>query len=139
MMPIVAKLPRSTPVYVFTTKVSDAFPLTNYTGIRWASRFETLWLLPGLLHAAPTGRDSPIRREIEQFLRDSLVADFDKFRPELVFVATGSQAAYLDDQSFDFIQYISIHPGFAAIWALYEPAGEIPGFHVFRRRLREAS
>ena len=139
MMPLVATLPRGAPVYVFTTKVSDAFPLMNYSGARWASRFDTLWLLPGLLLPRPTDRDAAIRQDIEHFLRGALVADFNKFRPALVFAATGPGIAYLDDPTFDFIQYFSTDPAFAAIWAFYEPAGEVPGFHVFRRRLKEAS
>jgi hypothetical protein len=127
MAPIVAGLPKDASIYVFTAKVSEAFPLVNYSGIGWSSRFDTFWLLPGLLmQPAPTP-------EIEKFLRNAVVTDLTRRPPALIFVDVAPAKAYFGGRTFDYIRYFSADPRFAALWAEYQPLTRIGHFLVYRQ------
>jgi hypothetical protein len=131
MAPLVRALPSGSSIYVFTAKVSDGFPLVNYYRLGWSSRFDTFWLLPGLI-----AQPSPPRK-IEQFLRDAVVDDLTKQPPTLIFVDVAPGKMYFGNRDFDYIRYFSADPRFAAIWADYEEVVQVGDFLVFRRRAPE--
>jgi len=127
MASLVEALPPDSSIYVFTAKVSEAFPLVNYTGVGWSSRFDTFWLLPGLVT-----QPNP-SHEIEQFVRDAVVADLTRQPPTLVFIDVAKRKAYFGDHDFDYISYFSTDSRFTAIWEHYQPITQIGHFLVFRR------
>jgi hypothetical protein len=138
MAPIVRQQPPGSSIYVFTAKVSEGFPLVNYAGVGWSSRFDTFWLLPGLI-ARQTGNGGTSAdgrlAEIEHFLRDSVVSDLTRHPPTLVFVDVAPSKIYFNGRSFDYITYFSADPRFAAIWTKYQVVADIGHFRVFKRRL----
>ena len=129
MAPFVRGLPTGSYIYVFTAAVSNGFPLVNYYNLGWSSRFDTFWLLPGLI-ALP----SPPRK-IEQFVRDSVVEDLRKLPPAMIFVDIARHKLYFENRDIDYIRYFSIDPRFAAIMADYEQFALVDNFLVLHRRV----
>ena len=121
--------------YVFTSNVSVAFPLVTYAGAEWASRFSTLWPLPGLMRRQLTASGDPARlEEIEDFVIDAVVADFEHWRPQFVIVDRRREKPYFGGVSFDYIRFFSRDPRFAAIWQNYDQVVDFGEFAGFRRR-----
>ena len=129
MAPLVTALPPGSSIYVFTAQVSEAFPMVNYAGVGWSSRFDTFWLLPGLV------RQPAPSREIEQFMRDAVVEDLTRQPPALIFVDVARYKVYFGDRDFDYISYFSADPRFATIWTGYQPLTRAGHFLVFRQRV----
>ncbi len=129
MAPFVRGLPTGSYIYVFTAAVSNGFPLVNYYNLGWSSRFDTFWLLPGLI-ALP----SPPRK-IEQFVRDFVVEDLRKLPPAMIFVDIARHKLYFENRDIDYIKYFSIDPRFAAIMADYEQIALVDNFLVLHRRV----
>jgi hypothetical protein len=140
MAPIVREHAAGRAIYVFSTKVSAAFPLVTYTGVAWSSRFPTLWLLPGLerrrrsLTADTPAEQRALLDEIERFLIDAVVADFDARPPALVIVDVRREKHYFGDLELDYIDYFTADPRFAAIWSHYAPIERLGNYQVFKRR-----
>ena len=130
MAPFVREVPPGSDIYVFAAGVFNGFPLVNYHRLGWSSRFDTLWLLPGLV--AQT-RPSP---RIERFLREAVVEDLTKRPPALVFVDVARTKLRFGTRDFDYIRYFSADPRFAALWAGYEEIARVGEFLVFRRAAR---
>jgi hypothetical protein len=140
LAPIVREHAAGRAIYVFTTKVSAAFPLVNYTEVAWASRFPMLWLVPGLelkrgTAAEDLSADQRARlAEIERFVVDAVVSDLGSWRPALVIVDVRRSKSYLDDIEFDYIEHFSKDPRFAAIWSHYEPIERLGYYRIYKRR-----
>jgi hypothetical protein len=108
---------------VFSQDLSPAFPVVNMTGVRWTSRFATVWPLRGELWrqaccldpAAPPGPPLPVRRWI--------VDDFLAGRPDMVVVD--------DRQGIDYIGELAADPRFAAAWSPYRLRTTLDGRRVF--------
>src|SRR5262249_57137985 len=84
-------------IYAFPSHVWVGFPLVNEAGGGWSSRFPTQWLLPGALMrlADKTGLDPQEERQlrgVEQYVIDSLAADFERRAPPPLIVATGNSS-----------------------------------------------
>jgi hypothetical protein len=125
-------------IFAIHNSLSSSFPLVNYTGVRWASRFNVLWILPGLYRAVPVdGGAFPYRTPeemgaIERYMIDAVVEDMGRNRPELLIVESTPPASHL--QGFDFLEYFLRDPGFAAEFAAYDPLPNVYRFRVFVRR-----
>jgi hypothetical protein len=112
--------------------VSEAFPLVNYLQLGWSSRFDTFWLLPGLL------RQSPPPTQIERFLREAVLEDLTRRPPDVVWVDVAPRKAYFAD-AFDYIDYFSADPRFTALWTQYRPLTRIGHFQLYRRAVAGGS
>jgi hypothetical protein len=140
MVPIVREHAAGKAIYVFSTKVSAAFPLVNYARVGWSSRFPTLWLLPGLerrrrsLTAAAPSRESALLDEIQRFVVDAVVSDFEARPPALVIVDVRRDKHYFGDLELDYIDYFTADPRFAAIWSRYEPIERLGNYRIFKLR-----
>ena len=136
--PMVARLAPGASIYIFSVQVPDGFPLVNYTGVGWSSRFDELWLLPGLVvpgtDAAASASGIRMRGEIERYLRNAVAEDFTRRPPDLVFVDAAPRKSHFGGIDFDYIRYFSTDPRFATIWADYTMLGDIDRFQVFGRR-----
>ena len=127
------------PVYVLSTNVSWTYPLVNYARVKSASRFPTLWLLPGVVQglARPRAQSSTAKaklRAIETYLIDAIVADFGANRPTLVVVDIRKSKPYLAGMPLDYIEFLSRDPRFVRIWARYEKIGATGSAQLYRRR-----
>lgn len=129
MAPFVLSIPSGSSIYVFSAGVFNGFPFVNYYGLGWPSRFDTFWLLPGLVTEP---RPSP---RIEKFLRDAVVADLTKQPPALIFVDVGPRRYRFETLDFDYIRYFSADPRFVAIWSHYDEVASVGEFRVYRRHL----
>jgi len=127
MAPFVSRLPRGTFIYVFSAGVFNGFPMVNYDHLGWSSRFDTFWLLPGMI-GQPTrsGR-------IDRFLRDAVVADLTTHPPLLVFVDAAARKYRFENSQFDYIAYFSSDPRFRQIWAGYREIARVQDFQIFIR------
>jgi len=128
LLPIVRTYASGGSIYAFTSHVWVGFPLVNEAGVGWSSRFPTQWLLPGarMRLADKTGLDPQEERQlrgIEQYVIDSVAADFERRPPDLVIVDTDNP--YMRDANFDYLAYFERDPRFARLWQPYVRIGEI--------------
>jgi len=150
------------PILVLSTSDWPAFPVVNYTGARWSSRFAGYWPLPGIYrHVTPSAGPFPFhpREQVsrfERYLVDSVVADMMRDPPQLV-VVDMSECKYLFRPArltpcpeqfghFDYLEYFSRDPRFRRLWAQYEFLADLGPFtdlgrfngngpyRIFRRR-----
>jgi hypothetical protein len=113
----------ATSLMVFSQALTPAFPVVNVTGVRWTSRFDTMWALRGdkWRRTCCGGADGggaaawPVRRWI--------VDDFLAGRPDLVVVD--------DRQNLDSIGELSVDSRFRAVWSSYRLVDAFPGYRVF--------
>ncbi len=127
-------------ISVLSTNVWQGFPLANYAGLEWASRFPTLWLLPGAVRnrQGPAGDGSAAEAgsfsAIERFMIDAVIEDLEQRSPTFVIVDERADKSYFGGHPFDYIAYFSRDPRFAVLWKRYVAIAELPGFDLYRRR-----
>ena len=133
-----ADRPRS--FVALTTNVSAGFPAANEEGLVWASRFPTLWLLPGVVRARhdlardPASHDKAAIDRVEAYIRRAVREDFERFRPELVMVYRGPRVPYMGGLPFDFLAWLRRDAAFARIWENYELVMQSKRLAYFRRK-----
>ncbi len=122
-------------VLILTTKLSEPFPYIMNEGLEWGSRFPIVWMPVSIEERRNAlGHSTPMLDEMEMFNRRVIAEDFDRFRPDLVFVDRRTNKPYFDDVSIDYVEYFSRHPDFAKAWESYELIGSMPEFDIFERR-----
>ncbi|HHN67241.1 MAG TPA: hypothetical protein ENK15_04285 [Thermopetrobacter sp.] len=136
--------------YAFSVYLQAAFPFTNETGLRWTSRAPSFWLLPGLIVARhelarhPDPRKARRLDAIEKYIRDSLIEDLRRHKPDIIAVDMRNGKPLMGlprfhDVPFSFLDWLKRDPRFVRIWKNYEFAGRIDGVsYDFYRRLRPA-
>ncbi len=139
-LPYVEAQAPSQSILVLSSNVSAGFPMVNYSGVGWSSRFPTLWLLPGALlqRHATDGTDDMLLDEIERYTRNAVLADFTSHPPDLVIVDNREKKSYFGDLSVDYIDYFTEDPRFAAIWTSYEWVANEGDYRLYRRRCTAA-
>ena len=104
----------------FSQLLSPGFPVVNETEVTWASRFDSMWALRGVLWRAREGL-APVRWPI----RDWIATDFAAHCPDLV---------VLDDRDgIDYVRALQSSSAFAIAWSRYRPLTEFGGVRVFER------
>lgn len=114
-------------VFMMSSNLSAGFPLVLDTHATWSSRFATQWLLPDVIRGMKYGKSlTSERREQLKWLAaldiDATVADFEKFKPDIVFVDRNYQeqpTRLYDGISVDMIAYYQRDARFATIWQNY--------------------
>jgi hypothetical protein len=138
-LPLVQQHSGGGPVYVFSTNVSMAYPLINYSRLETSWRYPTHWLLPGLVRRGDdvTADVSAAQREtlesIERYVVDGVVEDFRHHAPELVLIDVRPKKSYFADVSFDYLSYFLDDPRFVSIWSNYEKVAELDEAYLYRR------
>ena len=123
---------RGTSIYVFSSYLWVSFPVVNRAGLAWPSRFPCLWLLPGTLLglASPeAARDPALRARYEDLKRynlDAVVADLRAGDPGLIMVDRRPDPRF-KDLEFDYVDFFTQDPRFAAIWANYRHVERVEG------------
>jgi hypothetical protein len=114
LLPVVREHADGKYIMVLSTDVGRAFPLVNYSGSRWASRYNSLWLLPGLYADATTDssgivhyRDRVAMSAIEQLFTEAIIQDLAAHPPALLIVDRNSDMQGFRGRRFDFIDYFS--------------------------------
>jgi hypothetical protein len=105
----------------FSEWIGLGFPVVNDTGVVWASRFDSMWPLHGMLG----GRLRPGAAAADWHVADWVAADFLRICPDLAVVDWRESA--------DYVAYLSeTEPGFRRAWKLYRPIAAFNHLVVFR-------
>ncbi|MXO86982.1 hypothetical protein GRI38_13190 [Altererythrobacter aurantiacus] len=130
----------NTPILVLSTNVWAAFPFVNEVNGVWTSRYPAQWLVPGAvtrLASEECHLETPTctkTREVLDFARDTMVADFLRNQPELVFVDERSRKSYFGNVAFAYIPFLKSDAAFLSAWRCYEKVGDVRSYSVWRRR-----
>jgi hypothetical protein len=138
---LVAAVRRHTPpggsLYAFSYTIGSSFPLVNYSGVRWASRFPHLWIIEAAyndeLHAP-----GPLRfhqraemNAAERYLNDAVSEDLTRYRPDVLMVLR--HARDIQENSLrrvDYVAYFDRDPRIAGELRQYRLAEEV-GQYLF--------
>jgi hypothetical protein len=129
------------PLLVFVSGLGPQFPVLNYAGVEWSSRFSCLWVLPALARARAgeaNARLTPERIDaIERWLRDAVLTDFQRTPPALVLIDRKPSKPGFRNVPFDFLKWLGQDERFRRLWSGYQRAGELHGFALFTRSSSE--
>lgn len=112
-------------LYTFSTSLRPAFSFVNHSGMEWTSRFPCLWFIPGLVRRDEidplASSENDMFQKLEVYLRNSVLEDFNKNKPELVLVDVSKYKQGLVDRfgsiySFDYLHYFKEDPNFRKMW-----------------------
>ncbi|HSM09098.1 MAG TPA: hypothetical protein VLA33_08790 [Gemmatimonadota bacterium] len=123
-------------IVILTPSLPAVFPLVNYAGVEWVAPFSSLWWVtaahendppPKPLDAVPVPADS-----IETAFLELMASRVASRPPDVVLVDT-THIERLGDRPFPYVQYLSQHPDFEAMWSRYESWGTLGPFDLYRR------
>ncbi len=120
-----------------------AWPLVSYTGVDWGSRFNCLWLLPGIYEGVtPNLQRYPYGRleeagELEKYLIDSVVTDLRQLEPDIVFVDMFPPSWEM--RGFSYLDFFSRDQRFREIFAQYERVGSVGFLWIYKRTAAPAA
>ena len=135
MLPLVRENAARGGLAAFSTNVSWGFPLANYAGADWASRFPTLWPLPGLVRGRADPRhDGAALDRVERYMIDAVIEDLTRKPPAVVLVDVRADKHYFGGHPFDYLAFFGRDPRFQLLWRDYERVFVRPEFHVYLRR-----
>ena len=130
---------------VLGTSVPPGFPAVSYADADWTLRHSCLWPLPAILRArsgSPADRARLRPDEIdavEDYLRNSLVEDFQRRPPTLAFVARPGWLQGVGRSRFDLLAFLLRDPRFEALWSGYQQIGRLGPLLVYERTVSAPS
>lgn len=107
---IVESCPEPCTFFIFNKDIGIIHPTAVYTGRSHASRFPSLWFLPGIL----AGEDS-LKEKYQQMVAD----DFERYAPGIVLIGKFT-VRNGGPENFNFVEFFSQNPDFAHLWQNYE-------------------
>jgi len=125
------------PIVAYSTAMPVGFPLINYSGVRWASRFSCLWMIPGLYvdRAGPdqpfSYRDPERMGSFERYVIDAVATDLGRERPSLVIVDQAPPSSRIPE--FRYLDYFARDPRFADLFRDYVLIGTVGRYQIFKR------
>ena len=129
-------------VYAFSTHPYPAFPTLNYVRAEWASSMPCQFILPA--HAKRKGITEQQRlRQVDAAvvrLRETVAAEFLRYRPRVVLVNTSFRRLGLGYSKFDDVAFYSEDPRFSDLWRHYElvrGVDGLPNIKIFVRSPEE--
>ena len=127
-------------VFVMSYHIGSTYPLINYSGVRSASRFPQLWILPAAywdeLHAdAPLRfRDRAQMGPVERYLNDAAFADFERYQPTVLVVLRHARDLPTNGlRRLDYIAYFGRDPRFAPLLRRYQWVADVGEYAVYAR------
>jgi len=123
------------PLFIFSVDVGDAFPMVLLENRVWASRFPSLWPIPGIVNGlavAATAQQRERLQSLRQGMIEKTLTDFRRYRPGLVLVLADLQNRWIKTQ-FGFLKFYRADPAFDALWRGYRPAGRVGKFELYVR------
>ncbi len=127
------------PIFVLSSSVNPAFPLVNLTGTTWPYRYNSLWLLPAYYHddqnfGVAAYRPPAAQSAGERAFFDEIIADLRKTPPAILIVDRSRFKQGFGAREFDFVDYYSQSPEFAALFREYEPMARFAPYDLYRHR-----
>jgi hypothetical protein len=121
---------------VLTADIYPIYPALNYAEARSTLRTMNLWLLQGTnRQCLPNGqryRETWEMSRAEFFVYRTVAEDFARAPPAAVLITRHPGIPWCGSE-FDFIEYFSRHPAFAATFERYRQVGEIEGYKLYVR------
>jgi hypothetical protein len=141
---LVAAVRRRTPpggsLYVFSYTIGSSFPLVNYSGVRWASRFPHLWIIEAVyqdqLHAPrPLRFHTPVEMDrAERYLNDAVYDDLTRNRPDVLMVLKHARDTLGNSlRRVDYLAYFGRDPRIAEALTRYRLAEEVGQYLLYVR------
>lgn len=129
---------RGEPVAMLSYQMASAFPLVNYAGVRLASRFACLWILPASYWDALTGERPIVYRDPaemgvpEQFLNQAVGEDLLAARPRLLLILRPfpDRPPY-GFRRLNYVAYFGRDPRLSAFFARYQWVSTEGAFDLF--------
>lgn len=112
-------------IAAFGSNMSLGFPLVIEAGVRWGSRFPTIWPVPGVWHSLhgsgprPSPEQERELNEIMDWTRRAVAEDLQRFRPDLVIVDERPRKSLFDPLEFDWLTWAAKDSLFAEVWPDY--------------------
>lgn len=126
LIPYVEERAREKPIFVFSTSLTPAFPVINYSHARWPWRFSSLWFLPGFYEQARNvagGVFSYHSRAqmdtLEKQFFDGVLEDLIANHPVLMVRDTSAWHQGFGRTRFDFLEYYGQDQRFSRFIAQY--------------------
>jgi hypothetical protein len=146
LIPLVRDRAAGGSVMVLSWSIASTYPLVNYSGVRSASRFNSLWIL-GAVYRNQTMDAAPIRyREragmspLETYLDDAVVEDLGRERPRLIVaLRPAPDRPEWKLRRLNFIAYFLRDPRFARLFSRYRFVGEVGEYWLFERLPEDAA
>jgi hypothetical protein len=128
-----AQQAQDTPIYFFTTLMSESIPVVYYSSAQLASRFPFMWPLSGIINREQTiGQcDNQCQQDKHEF-REFITTDLQRYQPRLVFVDSRPQKAYLSTP-FDYLTFMKQSSVFSALWKNYLYLYTVNHYAIYRR------
>lgn len=131
---------RGEPVAMLSYQMASAFPLVNYAGVRLASRFACLWILPASYWDALTGERPIVYRmpaemgPPERLLNQAVGEDLLAARPRLLLVLRPfpDRPPY-GFRRLNYVAYFGRDPRLSAFFAGYQWVSTEGAFDLFER------
>lgn len=120
MAQVLADCEAPCPFFVVNDHIEITHQTALYTGKEWASRFPSLWFLPGIYKLEE--KDPAAFESLRDKYATMLAEDLERYKPR--YVLAGS-FKLRDDFMFDLQQFTAANDSFRKAWAAYSPAGEI--------------
>jgi hypothetical protein len=132
--------PPGASLYVMSYTIGSGFPLVNYSGARWASRFPHLWIVEAVYHdrlydPRPL-RYHPVEAmgPAERYLNTAVYEDLSGHRPDLLLVLRHARDVPRNSlRRIDYVGYFSRDPRIAAELARYRLVDEVGQYLVYVR------
>jgi hypothetical protein len=143
LIPIVKQHAYGKPIYVFSSSLTPAFPLVNYTQTSWSSRFNCLWFLPNFYTGVTsTAQKFPYHGidemdMLERSFLEKLISDIIKASPAVVIVDCTERLQGFGKTNFQYLEYFSQEPRFASFWKDYVFLTSVDTYMVFKRNPRQ--
>lgn len=127
-------------VFVFSFATGSGFPLVNYTGLEWASRFPQLWLLVATYWEGLTA-EGPLRYHdrdrmapAERYLNDAVYQDLAVKRPASLLVLRHARDVKANGpRRIDYLGYFGRDPRTAALLRQYRFAVDVGEYRLYER------
>jgi hypothetical protein len=136
MIELIERYAHAGPIAALSTNMQVAFPLVNYTDVKWGMRFNSLWLLPGVYPEYTPGSKIEYHTfaampAAERYLFNAVVEDLVRTRPTILIVDTLPPGYVL--HGFDYLTYFGRDARFAALMMAYHEVGAIERYRIFVR------
>ncbi len=130
LLPVLRERAVAKPVIIFSPSVWAGFPVVNYSGALWASRFSCSWYLPALFGQGSFSGQRAVKA-VERVFLDSWAEEIDKGRPVLLIFSDGKETAHLNHRKLDYVQYLSEDPRLKNLLGRYRFLQRAGDYQVF--------
>lgn len=116
----IADCPAPCPFFVINDHIEITHQTALYTGKEWASRFPSLWFLPGIY--ALEEKDPVSFKRLKDKYATMLAEDIERYKPHYVLAGSFDIGGGI---TFDLLKFTAGNTLFRTVWASYNPKGEV--------------